>query len=186
MSSILKDQYTAPQVGDSFKGGKKEHSASRRSLIEAKLHTKWLKSGDDNPKYFHTATLIRRRRNKVEALINDEGVWTEDREQLKNMEMDYYSKLFSSEATAVEGFPSGFFPSISDNIQNLLKMEVSPSETKRALMQMGSWKAPRPDGIRPVFTRGVGTSCVDLCLVLSVLSLWVLKSRPKLLKACWY
>lgn len=49
-----------------------------------KSHNEWLKARDSNTKYFHTSTLIRRRRNKVEALLDDNGVWVEEKEALKD------------------------------------------------------------------------------------------------------
>lgn len=45
-----------------------------------KSRNEWWKSGDGNTKFFHTSTLIRRRRNKVEVLLNNEGRWIEDKE----------------------------------------------------------------------------------------------------------
>lgn len=53
----------------------------------------WLKSGDNNTTYFHTATLVRRRRNRIEALINDEGSWIQDKAKLKEMAMEFYTQL---------------------------------------------------------------------------------------------
>lgn len=61
-------------------------------------------------KFFHTSTLIRRRRNRVKALINDDGLWVDDKEQLKTMAVNFYSKLFSSETRVAADFISSQFP----------------------------------------------------------------------------
>lgn len=45
----------------------------------------WLKWGDNNTKFFHTATLVRRRRNRVETLLNDNEDWVKDNMELKNL-----------------------------------------------------------------------------------------------------
>lgn len=42
-----------------------------------KSRNECLKVGDGNTKFFHTSTLIKRRRNKVEALLDDHGAWVE-------------------------------------------------------------------------------------------------------------
>lgn len=38
-----------------------------------KARTEWLDCGDRNIKYFHTLTRIKRKANKVEALVNEDG-----------------------------------------------------------------------------------------------------------------
>lgn len=50
-----------------------------------KSHNECLRTGYGNPKYFHTSTLIRRRRNKVEALLDEQGNWVEGKEALNDM-----------------------------------------------------------------------------------------------------
>lgn len=50
-----------------------------------KSHVDWLRSGDKNTKFFHTLTLVRRGRNKIEALQSEDGTWINDSEELKNM-----------------------------------------------------------------------------------------------------
>lgn len=128
-----------------------------------KFRTEWLKSGDDNTKYFHTATLIRRRRNKVEALLNEEGGWVDDKEQLKNIMVTLYSKLFSSERVGAVAYPTGRFSHVSGEILQTLAKDVSITETQKALMQMGSRKAPGPDGFHAGFyKRSWETSGVSL------------------------
>lgn len=40
-----------------------------------KSREKWIAMGDRNTTYFHTSTIIRRRRNRIEMLQNDAGLW---------------------------------------------------------------------------------------------------------------
>lgn len=40
-----------------------------------KSRANWLRFGDKNMRFFHTSTMIQRRRNKVEALKNELGEW---------------------------------------------------------------------------------------------------------------
>ena len=45
----------------------------------------WVQFGDRNTKYFHTTTIIRRRKNRVEALRREDGSWSFDAEEIKQM-----------------------------------------------------------------------------------------------------
>lgn len=43
----------------------------------------WLSLGDRNTRYFHQKTLVRRRMNKIEALLNDQDVWVYDDQAIR-------------------------------------------------------------------------------------------------------
>lgn len=80
------------------------------------MHTSrenWLKLGDRNTKFFHTSILLRRRRNKIEALLDDRDQWISDQKQLKEMAECYYSKLFNSDPLSGGEFISGQFPQLN-------------------------------------------------------------------------
>lgn len=81
----------------------------------------------------------------MDALISDEGIWVEDKDHLKNMSVNFYFKLFFTEAVVGADFITSHFPQINDELKDNLEKEVTMEETKRALMQMSSWKAPGPD-----------------------------------------
>jgi len=59
-----------------------------------KSREKWVKFGDWNIKFFHTQTIIRRNRNKIQGLHLDYGTWCADVMQLRDVAIDFYSKLF--------------------------------------------------------------------------------------------
>ncbi|KAJ1418238.1 Ribonuclease H-like superfamily [Sesbania bispinosa] len=50
-----------------------------------KARSDWVRFGDRNTRYYHLSTMIRRRRNKMEALLNDEGVLISNPEELKEL-----------------------------------------------------------------------------------------------------
>ena len=56
---------------------------------------KWVKFGDMNNKFFHTQTIIRRKRNKIQGLHLDDGTWCTNVMQRRDVAIDFYSKLFS-------------------------------------------------------------------------------------------
>ena len=56
---------------------------------------KWVKFGDMNNKFFHTQTIIHRKRNKIQGLHLDDGTWCTNVMQRRDVAIDFYSKLFS-------------------------------------------------------------------------------------------
>lgn len=55
-----------------------------------KFRDNWVALGDRNTKYFHTLTIIRRRRNKK----NDENVWISNPSELEQLAVNYYKRLY--------------------------------------------------------------------------------------------
>lgn len=49
-------------------------------LRKQKSRNDWLKAGDGKTKFFHTSTLVRRRRNRIEGLKDDYGNCVEDKD----------------------------------------------------------------------------------------------------------
>ena len=43
-----------------------------------KSNEKWVKMGDRNTSFFHTQTIVRRKRNKIAGLFLQDGSWTTD------------------------------------------------------------------------------------------------------------
>lgn len=78
--------------------------------------------------------------------MNEGGVWVDDKKHLENIAVSFYSKIFSSEEVGIAAFPTGLFPLVSGEVLQMLVKDVSISETKKALMQIGLWKDPEPDG----------------------------------------
>ncbi|XP_021774612.1 uncharacterized protein LOC110738508 [Chenopodium quinoa] len=62
-----------------------------------------IRDGDQNTKYFHLSTLIRRRRKRIETLQNSQGVWLTYPEQVKSLVLDYRRNLFQEEAKPFTG-----------------------------------------------------------------------------------
>lgn len=110
----------------------------------------WLCFGK-NSKFFHTSTLVRRRRNRVVTLQNEDRVWVEDAADLKGMALALYKELFTSERLAGGEFTTGCFPRMDASTTKELSKEVSMEETQRALRDMGSYKVPWPDGYQAIF-----------------------------------
>ncbi|CAL2259571.1 unnamed protein product [Prunus armeniaca] len=59
-------------------------------LWKQKSRLQWLQEGDRNTKFFHLITIIRWRRNKIERLKNNEGVWVEEAQDIKGLAIAYF------------------------------------------------------------------------------------------------
>ncbi|WCJ29423.1 LINE-1 retrotransposable element ORF2 protein [Euphorbia peplus] len=117
-----------------------------------KSRVQWLLFGDRNTTFFHTSTIIRRRRNKVEGLQNEDGIWVWDQLELKNIAVRFFLKLYT------EDYPSRpqlisrcLFPSISETEYDRLCCAFSATEVKSAIFSMAAFKAPGPDGFHASF-----------------------------------
>ena len=66
-----------------------------------KSRNSWLKEGDRNTKFFHISTMIRRRRNKLEGLKGDDGVWRGDKESMMFTAISYFKNLFLTQPVKI-------------------------------------------------------------------------------------
>ena len=53
----------------------------------------WIKSKDRNTKFYHASTSIRKSKNKIGTLKNNDGDWISDPLALENMVLTFYKKL---------------------------------------------------------------------------------------------
>lgn len=55
-----------------------------------KSREKWVIRGDRNTKFFHMSAIIRRRRNRVEMLKNNDNQWVSEAQELEEIAVDYF------------------------------------------------------------------------------------------------
>lgn len=116
-----------------------------------KSREKWVKLGNKNTKFFHTQTIIHRRRNKV-AGLNIDGIWCSDEEALKREALSYFKKLFqNNDHCDPHALNLQQVPKISNDLYASITQPVTMEEVKASLFSMGSYKAPGPDGFQPIF-----------------------------------
>lgn len=58
-----------------------------------KSRTKWLNDGDRNTAYYHAKTAVRRRKNRVSTLKNEEGEWVEGIAEVGGLVNRYFQEL---------------------------------------------------------------------------------------------
>lgn len=118
-----------------------------------KSREKWVALGDRNTQYFHTSTIIRRRRNKIEMLKDDEGLWVLEHQRLEKLAVEYYTQLYSLDDVdlVVPSLPHAGFTTLTQDEKNDLNKAFSIMEIERSGRSMGKFKAPGPDGFQPIF-----------------------------------
>jgi hypothetical protein len=118
-----------------------------------KSREQWVKFGDKNSAFFHTQTVIRRKRNKIHKLQLPNGLWSTDTNTLQEEALNYYKKIFSNNHHHHHNHTlnEGSHPTLDDADRFSLTNPITKEEVKAALYSMKSYKAPDPDGFHCVF-----------------------------------
>ncbi|CAA7036314.1 unnamed protein product [Microthlaspi erraticum] len=118
-----------------------------------KSREKWVAHGDRNTTFFHASTIVRRRRNRIEMLKNEEGIWLSSTPELEKLAIDYFQRLYSMDDVdeVVEALPMDGFTELNNEDIRGLEKTFTEEEIVTAVRSMGRFKAPGPDGYQPVF-----------------------------------
>ena len=117
-----------------------------------KARVSWLREGDWNSHYFHACVKGSRIRNKILNIQREDGTWTNNEQEIGAEVEEYYRKLFtSSRGQCLEEILDGIPHLIIDQLNNNLTKAVNEKEVEKALFSMHPNKAPRPDGMSPLF-----------------------------------
>ncbi|KAL4307123.1 uncharacterized protein LOC107605009 [Arachis ipaensis] len=112
----------------------------------------WVVDGDRNTRYYHTRTVIRRRRNKILKLKDQQGDWIEKDEDLKRHAIDFFKCLYEEENETGGGLVTqSQYPPLEPSIKEQIYKKPEKNEVKYAIFNIGSLKAPGPDGYPALF-----------------------------------
>ncbi|KAF7808369.1 putative ribonuclease H protein At1g65750 family [Senna tora] len=89
-----------------------------------KSRNNWLLFGDRNTSFFHNSTIVRRSKNRIEALKDDEDNWTWDDSSLQQIVQGYYKELYSKgDSVSTKWGMDGSFPIMDDSFSQSLGRE---------------------------------------------------------------
>nr|XP_023924685.1 uncharacterized protein LOC112036087 [Quercus suber] len=119
-----------------------------------KSRLNWLIQGDRNTKFFHSSAQIRRRRNRIACLKDNQGNWVHDERKVASLIRQGFYDLFSTNVESVQrsiwNIPSWpCFLNEEDAIG--LTVGVSMPEVKEGLWCLKPLKASGPDGLHAGF-----------------------------------
>jgi hypothetical protein len=121
-------------------------------MWKQRSRTQWLQNRDCNTRFFHCQATCRQRRNLIQGINDEFGVWQESEEKVASTIVSYYQDLFtSSHPVALEEVLDGVTRVVNTEMNDQLLQEFTAGEVEQALFQMGPLKAPGPDGMSPIF-----------------------------------
>ncbi|XP_061349159.1 uncharacterized protein LOC133294495 [Gastrolobium bilobum] len=115
-----------------------------------KSRATWIAQGDRNTKYYHTKTIVRRRRSKILELKDDAGNLIREDHNIARVINAYFSKLFSEE-NHDRLWVQTLWPKVDDETAINLGAPISKDEVRRAFFSMKDSKAPGEDGYTATF-----------------------------------
>ena len=154
--------------------------AMEEDMWHQRSRSNWAKSGDKNKRYFHEKASSRKRKSTITGLMDESNQWQEDPEVVKGIAVRYYQNLFSSNQAAVhEDLLDAIDARVSEPMNALLIRDFQAVEVRKALKQMHPLKAPRPDGMNPLFYQHFWPTvgdCITKC-VLDFLNLGIIPPK---------
>ncbi|CAL5362434.1 unnamed protein product [Camellia sinensis] len=117
-----------------------------------KSRAKHITLGDKNTRYFHISTINKRRKLKINALKNDNGIWISDTEGVKNVILDYFKNLFSKgDYQHLDHWANTTPVKFTKEDNDGFLKPLSNLEIFQAVKDIGAFKAPGKDGIPAIF-----------------------------------
>ncbi|KAK8655393.1 hypothetical protein V6N13_107972 [Hibiscus sabdariffa] len=99
-------------------------------MWKQKSRVSWVKDRDRNTSFFHTNTMVRRRRNMVRMLEVEDGVWCKDPVVLKEYACHFFESLFTSE---ISGFRAR---NMVNNFYQFSSAEMQPLSTEITFVEV--------------------------------------------------
>ena len=120
--------------------------------MKQKTQLQWFKDGDTNSKYFHSIIRGRRRKLFVHKIINEEGEWIQEEEEIAQNVCDHFEKIFTGEEKVINGNTLECIPRMvsqehNNHLTNLPNME----ELKEVICSMNPTSAAGPDDMNGYF-----------------------------------
>ena len=121
-------------------------------LWRQKSREVWLKDGDKNSKFFHLSTIIRRRKNSIDAIKAEDGSWLTCKKEIRIHIVEKFAQLFSEEDVIFpQDLDNLITPSITEVENSELCRMPTPQEIKATIFDMNGQKSPGPDGLPALF-----------------------------------
>jgi len=121
-------------------------SRASASISWQQSRIRWLKDGDENSKYFHSALVRRRRRNAIVSLVVN-GTLVEGVQPIRNAVFSHFRDHFEAPIVARPGAENLSFNTLTTAEGTGLIKPFSEAEVKAAVWDCESFKSPGLDGV---------------------------------------
>lgn len=112
----------------------------------------WLRHGNRDTKFFHQKATQRKKRNRIEELMDDDGRKWSDSINIARVLTDYFTGLFStSNPTDIETATSLVANRLTEGHLAILNSPFSREEVEEGVFHMHPTKAPGIDGLPALF-----------------------------------
>ena len=112
----------------------------------------WLSAGDKNTRFFHQRASQRTKKNTIDGLYNENGVWQTDEGRVFAIAERYYAELFKAQShTNMDRVLDDVDKVVTNEMVQFLNQPYSKENVRRALFSMHPSKSPGPDGMSPFF-----------------------------------
>ena len=94
----------------------------------------WIKHGDKNTKFFHLKVSQRRQRNLIQGIMDPQGNWLEELEDVAKVAVQYFNDMFSSgPCTRIDECLEAVPQKVTLDMQQALSYDFIAKEIKVAL-----------------------------------------------------
>lgn len=135
----------------------REHSrciAAQESYWLQRSRLNWNLMGDQNTRFFHMTAVVRRRRNRIQAIQTAEGDWIVKEDQIRKLFVNHYKVIYKKDPQEISIPIRQFVDSIEGEIIKIPQVQMeglernpTPTEILWAVNALGPIKLPGPDGI---------------------------------------
>ncbi|XP_043725765.1 uncharacterized protein LOC122672341 [Telopea speciosissima] len=124
-----------------------------------KSRVRWLKKGERNTIFFHTAINVQRCIGRVEKIRDANGEWIQGTENIALEVARFFADAFSSQGVTQDADLLDFIPRVVTDEDNAALLHIpSLDEVKEAVFALSQDSAPGPDGFSGYFF----TSCWEI------------------------
>lgn len=156
-----------------FKEAMKEYSkllSQQEDFWKQRAKQHWLKSADNNTKYFHVYASARKKKNQIMQLKDESGNWCDWKHGLAEVIGDYFEKLFKANDVIYDEVLVSIGSRITTDQNELLTTRFTVEEVNSAIFSMHPDKSPGPDGMNPAFYQrfwdiignDVSSACINI------------------------
>uniref|UniRef100_A0A2N9ETY0 DUF4283 domain-containing protein n=1 Tax=Fagus sylvatica TaxID=28930 RepID=A0A2N9ETY0_FAGSY len=126
---------------------------SRNELIwRQKSRETWLRDGDRNTMFFHISAVVRHRKNSIDALRGEDGIWLVNLSDIREHVVSNFQQLFTEEEACCSLDLENLINSSISMAENAHLCQLpSPDEIRDTVFSMQSLKSPGPDRLPPLF-----------------------------------